>query len=325
MIRTTGSLTQRPIALRNLLLAFACLCPPQAAGQVLAYTIDNYPRYATSQLTPEQSTQMRTIARAIAGTLYAGGNVAITITGHADFDAQGRDFETHISEERARGAEAALRTMVREELGNMALPTSRADSVDMVTTGVGTLLPVFAHPANEDQRLANRRVVFVFTVAAAPPPPQQLPRCKRVMAGTSPPGPARRMTCVCNLLASNPSALDYTYDYRSAQHARTGAGNMANWTPQRWHAFAQEMTNKLRRDITAAGNSNGDDGQFAGALRQIDDNVGRSISDFMNTTAPSASAPDLFERVVAYDISKRMMDPAHVYSCYSGYSRATRD
>ncbi len=268
---------------------------------------------------------MRSMATAIAGVLLTGANVAITITGHADFDSQGRDFETRISEERARGAETNLRTMIRAALRSMALPESRADTVDMVTTGVGTLMPVYPNPANEQERLANRRVDFVFTGAAAPPPPQQLPRCQRVMAGSSPAGPARRMGCVCDLLANNPRALDYAYNYQTAQQARAGAGSMANWTPDQWHAFAQAMTNKLRRDIAAAGNQNTADPDFATALRAIDDSVGRSINDFMNQAAPSGSAPDLMEKVVVYDISTRMQDPAHIYKCYSGYSRATHD
>ncbi|HET9474403.1 MAG TPA: hypothetical protein VFO82_10945, partial [Steroidobacteraceae bacterium] len=84
-------------------------------------------------------------------------------------------------------------------------------------------------------------------------------------------------------------------------------------------------TFKLRRDIAAAGNNNPDDQQFVGVLKQIDDNVGRSIFNFEKQVLENAAAPDLFERVVNYDIGKRMQDPNHVYSCYARYSRRSHD
>jgi hypothetical protein len=320
MIRTI-TLPPRRLVMVFMLLAIACVCVPAHAQ--LTVTISNYPRYATATLTPEQEVQMRSMARAIAGTLFTGANVAISIFGHADFDAQGRDFETRISEERARGAETNLRRMIREELANMALPTSRADDVDIVTLGLGTQRPVFPNPT-DDERPLNRRAEFVFTIAAAPPPTQQMPRCQRLMQSASPAGPAKRMECVCNAL-QNPAVLDYAYDFDSAQRARNNGAPMKTWTPEQWHAFAQVMTFKLRRDIAAAGSNNSDDQQFVSVLKQIDDNVGRSIFNFEKQVLENAAAPDLFERVVNYDIGKRMNDPSHVYACYAGYSRRSHD
>jgi hypothetical protein len=200
-----------------------------------------------------------------------------------------------------------------------------AETVDMTVIGMGNSQPIHSPAVNEAQRLANRRVQFFWKSSPVPrpSPAAALARCPRVLASAMPPGSVRRMSCVCNLLAANPRALDYAYNYPALQRARTGAPpDFRTWTPEFVHNLMREGTSRLRSNIAKAG-AGSSDADFANSLVVIDDHIGASIASFFNVSMPHASAPDLIEKIVAADIGLRMLDPGHVYSCYAGYSRAT--
>ncbi len=140
------------------LLATFTLTP--AYGQnVLFLTIDDHPRYGI-KLKPAQREELRRVAKGITGALVTGADVSVSVIGHADFDAKGRDFEIDVSRKRALGAQAALEDLVKEESANVGLPVSRLQSVHYSSVGLGTAHSQFSTPATENERMANRRVDF---------------------------------------------------------------------------------------------------------------------------------------------------------------------
>src|SRR5262249_23212824 len=157
----------REVSVFRALLAVLCLLVPQYASAQGVFTIRDYPRYGTA-LDATQREQLRHFATAIVGAVVAGREVNVSIFGHADFDAKGRDFEMKVSKERADAAETELRSLLTDEANKAALPAARLLSVHLVATGNGTLNPVFTNPSGKDeqkQRRANRRVEFVWSVA----------------------------------------------------------------------------------------------------------------------------------------------------------------
>jgi len=240
------------------------------------------------------------------------------IIGHADFDAQGRDFEIGVSRERADSAEGAVEAIFARLTSTLS--PEQKNLIHFAAIGVGTQRPVFPSPLNEDQRKANRRVELVTTASPAPPPDPRadFDKCVRVLANAAPAGPVRRMTCVCNKLLQQPPPFvkDYAYDFRAALLARAGAGDMKDFTREQMSAFYRSFMFFLRPQI--ARSASGSDADFRNALIAIDDNIGRNLNDFL-TQADQGAGP--FERTVSIDIVKRMQDPNHTYSCYAGYSR----
>jgi hypothetical protein len=312
-------------AIRYLSLLVAMLAPAAVLAQSApSITIADYPRHGTAP-SPVQLDQLRRVAMGIAGTLLTGADVNVSIVGHADFDAQGRAFETEVSRERARGAEASLTALVLQEAARVGLPVARAQSVHYTAVGLGTARPVFPSPSNEDERKGNRRVEILVGVTAPQPPVAEplFQRCTRVLAGSAPPGPVRRMTCACDkFLVQQPRVQDSHYDFR-AQSAIPGSAGLPNLTPELLDVAIRGMVRHLRQDIGSSGNGFSDQ-DFARNLLTLDDTVGRNINDF-SSQQNAGDATGLFHRLIIADIQTRMADPNHVYSCYAGYSRTTHD
>jgi len=109
---------------------------PVSAQTVIA----DFPQYGT-QLSAGQREELRGFALAVVGTVLTGAQVGVSIVGHADFDARGRDFEISVSQKRAHGARAALTDLLREEAARVAIPESRLQAISYQVTGVGTLTP----------------------------------------------------------------------------------------------------------------------------------------------------------------------------------------
>lgn len=285
-------------------------------------TIADYPRYGidVNALEPAVQVKLRAFAAALVGAALASQSVEVTAIGHADFDAQGRAFEVAVSRDRAAGAEQAVETFFNQGATLAMLPEDRRKLVRFSAIGVGTLWPVFTNPTSEDERRANRRVEFVFNVAPTPVPDprEKLQSCLRVLAAGIPPGPARRMSCACNKLLQSPPPYikDYFYDFRAAQQARTGAGAMSQFTPEQMRAFYRGFMLFIRQQIANIPATS--DIDLAAGLVQLDDSIGRNLTDFLQQAELNAGP---FEHSVAVDITRRMQDPNHTYACYAGYSR----
>ena len=302
-----------------LLLLLTNLGAAAAQGTV---TISDYPAHATSvaSLTPDKQQSFRAFALGLVGAALTGAGVDVTIIGHADFDGQGRTFEIAVSRGRATSAEQAIETFFNQAADAAALPVAARRLVRFSTVGVGTQRPVFPRPASEEERKANRRVDLVFAATAPPPPDPRaaFETCVRVLAGAAPPGPVRRMTCVCNKLLQPPPPFvkDYVYDFQAALQARAGAGDMSQFTPAQMSALYRSFMQFVRPQIASVA---GPDADVRAGLFAIDDGIGRNLNDFITQAEQGAG---LFERTVSVDIVKRMQDPNHVYACYAGYSRA---
>jgi hypothetical protein len=287
--------------------------------------ISDYPAHATSvaSLTPDKQQSFRNFALGLVGAALTGVGVDVTIIGHADFDAQGSVFEITVSRDRATNAEQAIETFFSEAADAAALPVDARRLVRISTVGVGTQRPVFPRPESEEQRKANRRVDLTFTTTAPPPPNPRaaFETCVRVLTGAAPPGPVRRMSCVCNKLLQQPPPFikDYVYDFQAALQARAGAGDLSQFTPAQMSALYRAFMQFVRPQITSVA---GSDTDVRTGLFAIDDSIGRNLNDFITQAELGAG---LFERTVSVDIVKRMQDPNHIYACYAGYSRRDSD
>ena len=307
------------------LLAVLCLLVPQYASAQGVFTIRDYPRYGTA-LDATQREQLRHFATAIVGAVVAGREVNVSIFGHADFDAKGRDFEMKVSKERADAAETELRSLLTDEANKAALPAARLLSVHLVATGNGTLNPVFTNPSGKDeqkQRRANRRVEFVWSVAIAPTPvkPAAFERCQKTIASGAAAGPTRRLSCACGKLQQlGWRAGDFTYDFRGSRVIPGSGGLPRNLTPEQWEAAMRALIIHIRPQIQKASNSSTSDADFRDALLAIDDTIGRNINDF-EMQAAAGKGQGVFDRIVLAAIQSSMADPNHIYACYAGYSR----
>ena len=88
------------------------------------------------------------------GTVLTGAQVSVSIVGHADFDAQGREFEIAVSQERrAQGARAALVDLLGEEAARVAILHARLQAITFQVTGVGK------HSRRMPHRRATKRTV----------------------------------------------------------------------------------------------------------------------------------------------------------------------
>jgi hypothetical protein len=256
------------------------------------------------------------------GAVIAGAQIEIKIYGHADFDAKGRDFENEVSLERAQAAKTSLEGLVKEEATKSLLPEVRLQSITYSVMGLGTLRPVFTNPNSEEQRKANRRVEFLWATTIAPVAQESVfQRCVKVLTATTPPGPARRMTCACTkFLQPSPRVQDSVFNFHTDIPGRAGLPNL---TPEQWEAAMKLLVGHLRQDIATA-SADPSDVQLVKSLIAIDDNVGRNINDFaMQMVGDSATG--LFNRVIVGEIRWLMTQRDHVYSCYAGYSRRDAD
>jgi hypothetical protein len=306
---------------RAFIVVLLCLTSLTATGQN-SVTFADYPRYGTdvAALPPDVQIRMRAFAAGLVGAVLGGQSVDVIVIGHADFDAKGRQFEVTVSRERAAGGESALEIFFSQAADAVHLSADRRMLVRFAAIGVGTQQPVFPSPQNEEQRKGNRRVQLVFATTPVPPPDPRatFQSCVRILSNASPPGPARRMTCVCNKLLQLPPPFvkDYVYDFQAARQARAGAGAMSQFTPEQMRAFYRGFMVFIRQQI--ANLSTASDADLMIGLVQLDDFIGRNLTDFI-AQAELGAGP--FETTVSVDIVRRMQDPNHTYSCYVGYSR----
>jgi hypothetical protein len=310
-----------------LLVVLAALRAHAAGNAEGNVTISDYPRYAinVTQLPPSHQEEMKRVAKALVGALIAGKDVTVIVIGHADFDAQGRAFEDKVSDERALGAASALNHFVDQEAALTMLSDELKNRLYIASVGVGTLHPVVLRPQNEEDRKANRRVEIQWEVQDHPPaPPFRFDDCVRVLAGQSPPGPTRRMTCVCQKLQAGSNVKSYYYRYE-AHNIIPGAAGLPHLTDDQWEAARKALFGYFRHDISSINRVAGlSDAQKAEALKALDLQVGTDIYNW-STKIVAEGAMGNLEQAVLSDIKDRMADPNHTYSCYAGYSHRDRD
>ena len=287
-------------------------------------TIANYPRYATdlNALDAAAQAKLQAFATALVGAATTHQGVDVSTLGHADFDAQGRAFEVAVSRDRAANAESALESIFNRTADVALLTPERRALVRFATVGVGTLRPMVTQPVNETQRLENRRVEIVFSVAPAPSaiPRERFENCAAVLAGAAPADRAHRMTCVCNQLLQSPAVKDYFYESRAARQARASAGDLRQYTPGQLSEFYRGFmfsTSRRIADIPASSESD-----LVAGLGAVDESITRSISEFLAQAAGREAGA--YEHSVAADIERRTRDPHHIYSCYADYFRDAR-
>lgn len=307
------------------LMAMAFAASPAMAQLSGVVVVENYPRYGTD-IPPNQLAKMRGFSQAVVLALRSGATIEIAITGHADFDAKGAAFETQVSRDRASAAESTMRQLVNEAAVQQALPPADLQRLTFGSTlGVGTLQPTYPKPSSETERMANRRVDFVWTGVPAAPAPQEavFQRCQRVLASAAPPGPVRRMSCACGkFLQQSPRVQDSVYNYRNEI---PGSAGFPNLTPQQWQAALTQLVIHMRQSIARQANTP-NDRDFKESLLNLDEAVGRSISDFQAQSRDAlGAAAGNFNTIMLADIQFRMSQPTHVYSCYAGYSRLRKD
>jgi hypothetical protein len=105
-----------------------------------------------------------------------------------------------------------------------------------------------------------------------------------------------------------PFVKDYFYDFQAARQARAGAGAMSQFTPEQMRAFYRGFMLFTRQEIAKF--SNATDQSLTTGLIQIDDLIGRNLTDIL-AQAEQGAGP--FERSVSIDIAKRMQEPNYTY------------
>ena len=150
--------------------------------------INDYPRY-DRKMPPGFRDALQPLVAKILDTLRGGGKVRVSIVGHADFDAQGRAFETKVSVERASVAQQTLLALLmsQAELAGIGRDALLA-GMDLTIAGMGTKQPSEPRPVNEEQRRKNRRVEFFWEATSKgnkrpppPPPPPDVPTSLRLV------------------------------------------------------------------------------------------------------------------------------------------------
>jgi len=151
-------------------------------------TIADYPPHGRA-LSPAQTAEMNRFAAAVVAVLNGGASINIGIVGHADFDPLGRQFENQVSRERAESAQATLQRLIDDQARQQAVPPARLQGLHFTPpVGLGTQRPMFAHPANEQERAGNRRVEITWTGTHAPlPPAPPAVTCVKPISGANPP------------------------------------------------------------------------------------------------------------------------------------------
>jgi hypothetical protein len=172
------------LKLPHIFVVIACLITafaPPALAQQQPIVIADYPRYGMV-MPPTFRATLQPLITTIIGTVAAGGTVRVRVYGHADFDAQGREFETKVSVERATVAQQTLLSslLAQAELAGISRDKLLA-GLDVTIQGMGTKQPKVTNPRNELERKENRRVEFFWDTAGVNPQPPPRP---------SPPEPA---------------------------------------------------------------------------------------------------------------------------------------
>lgn len=306
----------------GLALAMAAVAA-QAQQVTQPVVIDDYPRYATAPPAKYQDT-LRRIGRALAGAAASarGDNMLqLSVVGHADFDAKGRQFENEVSVDRAHSVREAIVASFNEQADAMHLDDRKRRLVSFEYVGMGTSQAL--HPASADMslRVLNRRVEVTWVPVAVVRPTNKvaIDRCASIVpASASTPLRKKRIGCACTLLRDNARAGDDTYSLKLFQEA-LGSRNGRNLSAAEMAEVFRKSRHHYRNDVHQASQSNpGNDQEFMKRLEEIDHRV---ISDMDQIQKQiDSGAPLLHDRILTADIGKKQLDPAHVYACYAGAS-----
>ena len=127
---------------------------------------------------------------------------------------------------------------------------------------------------------------------------------------------------MCDKLAQG-TVKDTTYDFAAGRRIPGSAG-MPNLSPSDWETAIRSIVIHQRKNIDQASTDGQSDDDFRRGLLAVDDSIGLNIDNYRSQETGGA-AQGLFDRVILTDITNRMADQNHVYSCYAGYSRLQHD
>jgi hypothetical protein len=295
---------------------------------ISSITLDNFPRHATTleSLEPSQVDLLGAMALAIVGALTTQKIVTIRISGFADRDPQGRNFEDAVSVERAQSAQIFLWAKI-EQHANVIMRDSRLlRHLSVSVEGFGSNARVFTNPSNEDERRANRRVIVSAEVAPLPPIPldQVVNECDNVANRIQTPGPRRRLRCLLDKVRS-PNVIDGYFDFRSLMSIPGSAGWPRELTQEQLAIAAKATTVHVIAKLRSIQGSNaGNAADLESALRELDDTIGRNINDFESQLV-GGSGTGLLHRTYLASIGGLQQNPRAILSCYAGYARVRRD
>lgn len=136
--------------------------------------LEDYPRYGKSP-SAEQLRHMDPVVEDVVQAIKAGAVATVRLVGHADFDANGRAFETRVSEERAAAAQQTLLAKISARASLEGISQDRLwANLNMSAKGMGTREPVVTNPRSEEERKRNRRVDIHWV--SPEPRPRPAPR-----------------------------------------------------------------------------------------------------------------------------------------------------
>lgn len=156
------------------LAALALLAWPGFA-QTNPVVFSNYGRYDAAP-PPDWRQKIDPVVDAVIATIKRGGTASIHIDGHADFDAQGEDFSTRVSQERASAAQQPLMTQILARSQLEGIPREQLlQRLHLTLAGWGTKKAL--HPASSpmSERVRNRRVEISWSTTGPQPRPRPEP------------------------------------------------------------------------------------------------------------------------------------------------------
>ena len=281
--------------------------------------MSDYPRHATTPPAQHQETLKR-IGTALAGAVSQGGGnsmLQVSVVGHSDFDAQGRQFENGVSVDRAKSARDSIVAAFNDQANAMMLGDSKRLLVSFEYSGRGTTESLFPPSASMPQRVLNRRVVVSWAPLAIIRPTSKVAvdRCANVVpASATTPLRKKRITCACNLLRNSSLAGDDFYSLKMFQDA-LGPRNARDLTPGELTEVFRRSKLHYRSEVHQSSQaSTGNDGEFIKQLERVDLRV---IFEIDQVQKQFAGVPLLHDLVITADIGKKTLDPNHIYSCYA--------
>jgi hypothetical protein len=295
---------------------------------VTSITLDNFPRHATrvEDVNPAQILLLSGMAAAVVGALMTGQTVSIRISGFADRDPQGRDFENAVSVDRAKNAQSFLWTEIEQKSAAAMMNTLLLRHVSFAVQGFGSNARVFVSPNSEEERQANRRVIISADVAPLPPVPldQVIEESDAALSQIQTPGPLRRLRCLLDKVR-NPNVIDGFFDFRALMSIPGSAGWPRELTEEQLQIAARATTVHAVAQLRIIQSSNaGNAAGLAAGLGHLDDNIGRNINDF-ETQLVGDSASGILHRTYLASIGSLQQNPRAIYSCYAGYARIRHD
>jgi|EndMetStandDraft_3_1072993.scaffolds.fasta_scaffold44784_2 hypothetical protein len=291
------------------------------------FTVSGYPQHETavSALPDDQQVDLARVAVALVGTLLAGQGTQVVVEGFADSDQLGDDFEFEISWQRAQNVTDFLQDGVMREAELTQLDETALRRLNWSQVAYGDNRKVYEQPADEDERLVNRRVNVI--VESAPLPPfdcsSGASAALELIDGVETPGPQRRLRCMLEKMRDRSDVMDGYYSYDDLVQSIPGNAGWPDLTPDQFAIAAKATTKHVCKDLRNIMMSDQDDDKIAGLIR-LDDNIGRNLYNF-EAQLNAGNATGRLVLLYNQSITQLQMNERSVLSCYAGYGRAHHD